>query len=566
MRMEPGTTHRIEPPGPGSWALDATHFTRPVTRFVAEIFPGEFARGFGEGLKRYGLLLENLDYQFMAGFPYFRLRPVGAPPDAVGHPPRHVWEELMASHPEIRARLETSAAALADKRWREDLETWDREVKPAAVRDHLALQSVDPSRLEAGALLAHLERCREHARRQIYQHHRFNVPALLPVGDFVAHAQDWTGRSAPELLGLLRGASKVSLGAADELRRAARAIRADQQAQALVSSSAGPREVLASMQALPGEAGAAVRAYVDLVGYRLVNGLDVGEPYALEMPEVLVHALHAAAATAEVAPAADRDGLIAEIREQVPGKHRQEFDDFLAEARRVYRLRDERGIYCDIWAYGLARRAMLVAGDRLARAGRLGHATEFVEAGYQEMAALIQGTGGPPADELARRARYRAETTYAEVPPLLGPPPGDPLPAEWLPPAAARAERAIGLCIQAILLTPPARTEARVVRGAGASPGVYEGPARLVRGTADFARIRRGDVLVAPSTSAAFNLVLPMLGAIVTDRGGLLSHAAIVAREYGVPGVVGCTDATRHIPDGARVRVDGRAGEVTILP
>lgn len=565
--MEPGPMHRFEPPGPGSWTLDATHFTRPVTRFVAEIFPGEFARGFGEGLKRYGLLLENLDYQFIAGVPYFCLRPVGAPPEATGHPPREVWDELAASHPEIRTRLETSAATFAQKRWREDLEWWDREVKPAAVRDQLALQSVDPSRLANDALLAHLERCREHAKRQIYLHHRFNVPALLPVGDFVAHTQDWTGRPATELLGLLRGASKVSLGAADELGRAARAIGADRRAQALLSSSGEPRDVLASLQALPGEVGAAVRAYVDLVGYRLVNGLDVGEPYALEMPEVLLHAMHSAAAAADVAPAADQDGpLTEEIRDRVPGAHRQEFDDLLAEARRVYRLRDERGIYCDIWAYGLARRAMLVAGDRLVRTGRLAHPTEFVEAGYEEMAALIQGTGGPTADELARRARYRTETSYAEVPPLLGPPPGDPLPGEWLPPAAARAERAIGLCIQAILLTPPARTEARTVYGAGASPGVYEGPARLVRGTADFARIRQGDVLVTTSTSAAFNLVLPMLGAIVTDRGGLLSHAAIVAREYGVPSVVGCTDATRQIRDGARVRVDGRAGEVTILP
>ena len=57
---------RFDPPGPGSWVLDATHFIRPVTRFVAEIFPGQFARGFGEGLKRYGLLLENLEYRFVA--------------------------------------------------------------------------------------------------------------------------------------------------------------------------------------------------------------------------------------------------------------------------------------------------------------------------------------------------------------------------------------------------------------------------------------------------------------------------------------------------------------------
>jgi rifampicin phosphotransferase len=59
--------------------------------------------------------------------------------------------------------------------------------------------------------------------------------------------------------------------------------------------------------------------------------------------------------------------------------------------------------------------------------------------------------------------------------------------------------------------------------------------------------------------------VLPLLGAIVTDRGGLLSHAAIVSREYGIPAVVGTTDGTTVLPDGARVRVDGEAGEATVL-
>jgi pyruvate,water dikinase len=556
---------RFDPPGPGSWVLDATHFTRPVTRFVAEIFPDQFARGFGEGLKRYGLLLENLDYRFVAGCPYFCPRPVGAPPGAVGHPPRPVWDELVASHPEIRARLEASAAALEQKIWRQDLERWDREVKPAAIHDHLALQSMDPSSLSTDALLAHLERCREHAKRLIYVHHRFNVPALLPVGDFLAHAQAWTGRAATELLALLRGASKVSRGAADELGRVRRAITAGGRARDLLSSPGEPGAVLASLRALPGESGASVNAYVDVVGYRLANGLDVGEPCALEMPEVLLQAMRSVVDEAAAQPEADAGAAAAEIRDGVPGAHRQAFDDLLAEARRVYRLRDERGIFCDIWAFGLARRAMLAAGERLVRSGRLAHATEFIEAGYEEMQALIRGADGPTADELAQRARYRAQTTWADVPALLGPPPGDPLPAEWLPPAAARAEVAIGLCIQAILATPPPRSEARSVRGAGASPGVYEGPARLVLGTADLSRIRQGDVLVTTSTSAAFNVVLPMLGAIVTDRGGLLSHAAIVAREYGIPAVVGCTDATRQIRDGARVRVDGRAGEAAIV-
>jgi pyruvate,water dikinase len=94
---------------------------------------------------------------------------------------------------------------------------------------------------------------------------------------------------------------------------------------------------------------------------------------------------------------------------------------------------------------------------------------------------------------------------------------------------------------------------------------VYEGPARLVAGPTEFDRIVQGDVLVTESTSEAFNILLPLLGAIVTDAGGLLSHAAIVSREYGIPGVVGTREGTDLIPDGARVRVDGDAGEVTVL-
>jgi pyruvate,water dikinase len=99
---------------------------------------------------------------------------------------------------------------------------------------------------------------------------------------------------------------------------------------------------------------------------------------------------------------------------------------------------------------------------------------------------------------------------------------------------------------------------------AAASGGVYEVPARRVSGPSDFDRIVEGDVLVTESTSEAFNILLPLLGAIVTDSGGLLPHSAIVAREYGIPGVVGTREATERIPDGTLVRVDGNIGEVTV--
>ena len=107
--------------------------------------------------------------------------------------------------------------------------------------------------------------------------------------------------------------------------------------------------------------------------------------------------------------------------------------------------------------------------------------------------------------------------------------------------------------------------EGAVLNGKPVSPGVHVGRARLIHSAADLNRVERGDVLVTISTSAAFNVVLPLLGAIVTDRGGQLSHAAIVAREYGIPAVVGTLTATTTIPDQARVEVDGTNGRVRLL-
>jgi len=97
------------------------------------------------------------------------------------------------------------------------------------------------------------------------------------------------------------------------------------------------------------------------------------------------------------------------------------------------------------------------------------------------------------------------------------------------------------------------------------SPGVYEGIAKVILSTKDFDRLEKGDVLITKNTSAGFNVVLPIIGALVTDRGGILSHAAIVSREYGIPGVVSTKTATQLIKEGSRVRVDGDSGEVTVL-
>jgi len=191
--------------------------------------------------------------------------------------------------------------------------------------------------------------------------------------------------------------------------------------------------------------------------------------------------------------------------------------------------------------------------------------SHLIDASLAEMCALVTGSGGPSAEELAKRAAYRAAHSAKEVPPTLGPPPPPPPDPASLPPAVGRLMRAIGLTLGHVFGSSEAQHEETVLRGLAASKGIYEGPARRVSGPSEFGRIVKGDILVTESTTEAFNILLPLLGAIVTDNGGLLSHSAIVAREYGIPGVVGTREATERIADGVRLRVDGDSGEVTVL-
>ena len=232
----------------------------------------------------------------------------------------------------------------------------------------------------------------------------------------------------------------------------------------------------------------------------------------------------------------------------------------------MYRLRDERGVFSDIWASGIMRRAVLAAGRRLEDRGLVHDAEHFIDAGFDEMCSLVTGTGGPSADELAQRFADRSSRTAKEAPAFLGPPPPPPPDPSGLPPGVGACHARGRHRNRRVSSRARKRAhEENMLRGLAASGGVYEGPARRVSGPVDFDRIVEGDVLVTESTTEAFNILLPLLGAIVTDSGGLLSHSAIVAREYGIPGVVGTRTATDRIADGTRVRVDGDAGEVTVL-
>jgi len=544
-----GTELHFEPPSPGFWELDPVHFPRPATRYWMEVHPEAFKRGTAEFARSYGMLIDGLEMAYVNGFAYKAVRPV--------------------AEDQLPERFQRAEEVFKRKFWREQLRDWNETFKPTSIKAHRELQSVDPEGLSDADLAAHLARCRDHHAEMLYQHMRFTAAAVVSTGDFLAHVGDWTGLPPAELLGLMRGTSPVSAGASAQLAQLITAIGQDPRAQKLLESEDDPGRVLEALRSLDRNTGAAVSAYLDLVGYRLLDGFDISNPCALELPDVLCRAIRAAVvgtgASAAGADASDVEDRIADVRGKVPERHRAHFDVLLEEAQLTYPIRDERGVFSDIWASGLMRRAALAGGRRLARKGRIHDAAHFVDAGLDEMRSLLSGADGPSADELAKRFEYRAAHSSKEAPSVLGPPPPPPPDPSGLPPAAGRMMRAIGIALGALFGSSEAPHEEHMLRGLAASRGVYEGPARRVSHPSEFDRIKRGDVLVTQSTTEAFNILLPLLGAIVTDSGGLLSHSAIVAREYGIPGVVGTREATERIADGTRVRVDGDAGEVTVL-
>lgn len=539
-------------PGPGSWTQDRAHSPGANTEMVGAIYPQSFERGFAESLARYGALLDKIAMRRVNGFAYHQPQPFDMPgPDG---PPS-------AAHikSEIARRADVAALALENRIWREDLELW-QELKKASVARHRELFGVDLESLDTDGLAAHLRECAEHLSAMAYQHHRFNTPATLPVGLLMITIAPLVDLPPHALLGLLDGYSPASGLLDPDAAEALTALERDPDSSALLNSDGEAGDRLAALRArVP-----AVDEYVSFVGCRLVDGFDVLFPTLIERPKLMLDKLANALVRDREDPRERADAMAADLRARVPSGQRTLFDELLTEARVMYRLRDERGLYSDVPAIGLLRLAALEAGRRLEARGRVHAAEHTFDAETGELRGLLNGADEPSADELRRRSESRING--ASGPRFLGGQPSGPPPMDDLPTSLVTVMSALGITTEGILgeLPEPVGND-RVIGGITGNVGVYEGRARHIHSAEDLFSLEPGEVLVTRTTGEAFNGIIHLVGAVVTDHGSFASHAAIVAREVGFPAVVGTVDGSTRIPAGAMVRVDGNEGQVTVL-
>jgi pyruvate, water dikinase len=268
---------------------------------------------------------------------------------------------------------------------------------------------------------------------------------------------------------------------------------------------------------------------------------------------------------------AERERIVAEYRGLLStDEDRAAFDQMLGLCRVVFPYVEDHKFYCEHWFTTRFFQKIREFGELLTRWDVLAepddvfqlHHTEVDQALASVMLAWSAGgTSGEGArlkPLIAERKRVLEALSRWSPPPALGP-----MPEALNDPAVTMLW---GVTAEALETWSRAATIGEgEVHGHAASPGVVEGPARVLRSVNEIGQIREGEILVCPVTAPSWAPVFGKIKAAVSDIGGTMSHAAIVAREYGMPAVVGTGQATTKIKTGQRLRVDGDRGIVTIL-
>jgi pyruvate,water dikinase len=269
---------------------------------------------------------------------------------------------------------------------------------------------------------------------------------------------------------------------------------------------------------------------------------------------------------------AERAKLIADYRELLEtDEDRAAYDQMITLAHRVFPYVEGHKFYCEHWYTNLFFNKIREFGVLLAQHGFFADAEDVFHLSHYEVEAAIvdlmtawsngsepRGPAVWPAIVKERKAAV-VEWSKHDTAPALGP-----VPDIIDDPAIVMLWGITRENLDA-WLSAGEQPDSNEIRGFAASHGVVEGVARVVKSVDEINRLKHGDILVCQVTNPSWAPVFQKIAAAVSDIGGSMSHAAIVAREYGLPAVVGTGTATQKIKDGQRVRVDGGRGIVTIL-
>jgi rifampicin phosphotransferase len=557
----------LEVPSSGSWVKDTSHFPTPLTPFGASVYLPALSKALPPLAGELGLIFEGIEQRSLGGEVYMHVIPPGGK-DRPIPPPWVMWLAARLAPP-LRRRARAAEAAIASRLPERILDSWEHQWRAAFANEIGQLRSVDLSSLDDNALVAHLDGLKDLLHRGQALHFRLHAPHSLALYQFQVLCQALFGWDVTQALELLTGDSVAASEPGRELRALARRIATDPPALQAIAGPGGDR--LAGLRQAAPWAADAVEDYLQRYGHRTTS-YDPGAPTLFDRPELVVGLLADQARDAAAASdqAAEPRNALTQARAELAGRSEDDKDRFeqaLAYAQRAYGQREDNICILDNQPCALLRYCAVEIGRRLAAKGVLASAGDAVFLEEHELREAL--TSEQAADQRSLVARRKAERAWVIAhpgPPIYGKDPGDPPDLSPLPPALRLVNAAFINQVKLLEAPRTPQVPGDQLRGVPGSPGRYSGTVRVIYDETDFGKLRPGEVLVAPTTSPPWSVLFLQAAAVVTDSGGVLSHTAVIAREYGIPAVLATGEATRRLSDGDLVSVDGTAGIVSITP
>ena len=529
------------------WQHDAMHFPDPLAPMESAMIERSLGDGFGYGARAYDAPIAAVEVRTINGYQYQSMVPMTGTPE------------------EMAAQGALAEAAIRDALGRLD-ELWNDKVLPE-IREHLGFwESFDLEAATREALGAHVQETWTRLRRVWELHFVTVLPSYLAISEFDEMYRGLFPESGPlDSYRLLEGLPNMTVEVGQEMwKLSRRAIASDEVRDVLMSRPAA--EVPAALYG--SSAGRAfladLEAYVDRYGRR-ADKWTIVAPSWTEDPTPVIESLRdfvgrpesEAPAVTTQAAAAGREQAIAEARTRLrdyPAQIVGQFEAMLAAAQSGLVISEDHNFWIDNMSIHHLRAVLLAAGRRLVDDGAIAAADDVFMLHPEELERVLATPGEDLEPVVAARVAERERQRALVPPPVLGtmptaPPPDDPF-------------TRFAMKFNGMPQAPGAEGE---LRGSPGSAGIVRGRARVIHSISEAGRLEPGDILVAETTAPPWTPLFAIVGAVVTDTGGVLSHCAVVAREYGIPAVVGTGMASTVISDGQMLEIDGDAGIVRFI-
>jgi phosphohistidine swiveling domain-containing protein len=535
------TDFPLPPDIEGFWSWEKGHFSRPATPLTQELLYRAITDGFSRAMEDwacpFGVACRAINY-----YAFLALRPFDLGAESV--------EDRSARYQQILGEVLPRMGDL-----------WEQEWLPAILPGLEKGRTAHYTALSNEELWHRLDEMLRDFRERwtIHGYVNFVVISASWFADFYNETFEPEDPLEPYLL--LQGFPTRSLDAGRGLWRLSRSIKQSPALKSLFEEQE-PSQLVAHLER--SDEGRnflrAFRAYLDEFGWRS-EAFELADPTWREDPTVPLNTLQGYISLDEGADPDVRFQAAVQTRERLLDQARQRLagdSEKLARFNALYDmgrhnlvLTDDHNYYIDQVGDAILRALLLEIGRRLVRQGALANDNDVFLLYLAEIRAGLTGVNqqkraGQRKAEMAAWARIIPPSVIGEQPP----PSDDP----W--------EEAL---LRKMLGVPPEPSnDPDVITGTGASPGTVQGRAKVVRNLSEASKVQPGEILVCEMTMPAWTSLFSTVSAVVSDTGGVLSHCAIVSREYRIPCVVGTVVGTSVIKDGMLLTVDGSQGMVRI--